>query len=88
MKTRHVLVVATVLMMCLAPAVNTLLADDADAADNRFTNYYKDELTANQKIIYDALEGLDPSEVQKTRPYGQKTEDWVAEVSVPDDYHL
>ena len=70
MKARDSIVVSVVLILCASPIVGVMLSDDGDAADNVFTNYYKDQLTANQKIIYDSLEKLSTDNVSEFQPYG------------------
>lgn len=70
MKARDSIVVSVVLILCASPIVGVMLSDDGDAADNVFTNYYKDQLTANQKIIYDSLEKLNTDNVSEFQPYG------------------
>ncbi len=88
MKTRDLIVVSVVVVLLASPAVAVLMSDDGDGADNTFTHFYKDQLTSNEKIIYEALEKLDPATVEKTSVYGSTTPDWVVNVVVPADYVL
>lgn len=88
MKTRDIIVVSFVLAVLMSPAVAAMVSDGGDAADNVFTHFYKDQLTSNEKIIYEALENLDPSDVQEMAVYGSGTEDWAVKVTVPERYVL
>ena len=81
MKVRDTLVLVIVLTAAFAPMAGMFASDDSDAADNEYTYYYRDQLTANQKLIYAALESLDPSSVAKN-VYAGHLDDYVATVTV------
>ena len=82
MKMRGILAVLFVAVMVI-PAIGALFSEDSTAAEEDFSYYYRDQLTSNQKIIYNAFSDADPSALTA---HGDAT--YAVKVTVPSSYVL
>lgn len=83
MKAHDKVIIVVLAAILLIPLSGVLFSEDSDAAaDNDYTHYYRDQLTYNQSLIYDALAQLDPASVTKTSVY-EGSESYTVEVRVP-----
>ena len=82
MKMRGILAVLFVAVMVI-PATGALFSEDSTAAEEDFSYYYRDQLTSNQKIIYNAFSDADPSALTA---HGDAT--YAVKVTVPSSYVL
>ena len=82
MKTRGILAVLFVAVMVI-PVTGALFSDDSTAAEEDFSYYYRDQLTTNQRIIYNAFSDADPSALIA---HGDAT--YAVAVTVPSTYVL
>ncbi len=85
MEARRITLIVLVAALLL-PFTSVLFSDDSDAAGEDYAHYYRDQLSSNQLVIYNALTGLDPASVTQTTLYGEEV--CAVHVTVGTDYVL